>query len=207
MMEMEVVVKLGSARMKVPFTGGSMTAMGVNPAKFITDNLLTQKAIENSVQYKKGLIKRIHVVNLAEEVRILKNSEETKDGPADLGTPSGQKPREGAPEETEETKEADPDTPSGQKPREETQEGENSGEAEILEEAEETETSEEAEEEISEEGLTQGNEGSRVYVEFSLSDDAKDYLEANYGANKTKLKTRAEIIAFAKEQGVDLVFV
>lgn len=185
MMEMEVVVKLGSARMKVPFTGGSMTAMGVNPAKFITDNLLTQKAIENSVQYKKGLIKRIHVVNLAEEVRILKNSEETKDAAADLGTPSGQKPREGAPEETEE-------------------------ETEILEEAEETETSEEteeAEEEISEKGLTQGNEGSRVYVEFSLSDDAKDYLEANYGANKTKLKTRAEIIAFAKEQGVDLVFV
>lgn len=36
MMEYQAIIKIGKATMKVPFSEGSMTAMGVNPARFTT---------------------------------------------------------------------------------------------------------------------------------------------------------------------------
>lgn len=168
MMEMEVVVKVGCAKMKVPFTGGSMTAMGVNPAKFTTDNLLTQKAIENSIQFKKGLIKRVHVINLAEEVKIIKN--------VDSAAPIGEEGMDNGSSDA-----SSPITETGILPP----------------------LSDAAAPEI----MEKEDEKAMIRVEFSLNDDAKDYLEQEFGATKSKLKRREDIIAFAKEKGVDLVFI
>ena len=47
----------------------------------------------------------------------------------------------------------------------------------------------------------------RVEVEFSVNDDAKDYLEQNYGAVRSKLRTRSDILAFAEAHNVDIKFV
>lgn len=48
MMEYQAIVKIGKATMKVQFSDGSMTAMGVNPATFTTEDFITQHAIEHS---------------------------------------------------------------------------------------------------------------------------------------------------------------
>jgi len=44
-------------KMKVHFTNGSLTAVGVAPATFTTKNELTQRIIENSDQFKSGRIR------------------------------------------------------------------------------------------------------------------------------------------------------
>lgn len=180
MMEMETVIKIGGAKMKVLFTGGSMTAMGVNPAKFTTDSLLTQQAIENSQQFKKGLIKKINIIELNEEVKILRNPAPVPkreiEAPAVADEVSSPQPPMEAPAEAEQ-------------PEKETEEISNDNSSETSEEASPA----------AGDGLLQ--------VEFSLNEDAKDYLEQNFGVNKAKLKNRPEIIACAKENGVDLIFV
>lgn len=42
--------------------------------------------------------------------------------------------------------------------------------------------------------------------EFTCNDDAKDFLEAEFGAKRSSLRTRADIIAYGKNNGIDVVF-
>lgn len=71
MMEYVAVIKLGSKnRISVTFTDGSITAMGVTPATYTTDNLMVQHAIEHSREYARGLIKTVREVELDAEVKI-----------------------------------------------------------------------------------------------------------------------------------------
>ena len=44
-------------------------------------------------------------------------------------------------------------------------------------------------------------------VEFSCNDDAKDYLEQNFGFIRSKLKNRDEIIAAGKSKGIEIIFI
>lgn len=73
MMEYQAVIKIGKATMKVNFTDGSTTSMGSNPARFSTDNLMVQHAIEHSESFKRGLIKKLRTVELDEEEPIHHN--------------------------------------------------------------------------------------------------------------------------------------
>lgn len=57
LMEWEAIIKLGKALLHIPFSGGAMTAYGVTPAHYTTDNPIIQHAIENSEYYKKGKIR------------------------------------------------------------------------------------------------------------------------------------------------------
>lgn len=73
-MEYQTVVKIGHSRVKVHFADGTVSAMGVNPATFTTDNIMVQIAIEGSAEYKRGLIKRLKVVELNDELIVERNS-------------------------------------------------------------------------------------------------------------------------------------
>ena len=75
MMEYQATIRVGRAMMKVPFSDGTMTAMGVNPAKFTTDNYMVQHAIEQSADYKRGRIYKVNTIELDDEVRIERNEE------------------------------------------------------------------------------------------------------------------------------------
>lgn len=70
MMEYQAIIKIGKATMKVPFSEGSMTAMGVNPARFTTENYMVQQAIEQSGEFRRGRIYKVSVIELDEEVKI-----------------------------------------------------------------------------------------------------------------------------------------
>lgn len=57
MVEQSVVIPFAGGNIRVDFTHGSLSTAGVTPAKYKTDNVLVQKAIEGSAKYKKGIIK------------------------------------------------------------------------------------------------------------------------------------------------------
>ena len=73
MMEYQAIIKIGRATLKVLFSDGSMTAIGENPAHFTTTDFITQHAIENCRDFKRGLIKKLNVIELDEEVHIERN--------------------------------------------------------------------------------------------------------------------------------------
>ena len=143
------MIKLGRKSMRVNFSDGSVSAMGINPEIFTTENFMVQHAIENSADFKRGLIKRINVIDLDEELSI--------ERPASVAAEAVATPIEAAVEEK-----AEP-----------------------------------------EEGANDAN----VQVEFSCKDDAKDYLEQTFGLVRSKLRTRDDIVAAGKANGVDIYFV
>lgn len=49
-------IKVGSASVRVHFTGGALTSYGVTPAEFTTSNPFIQTVIENSSYFKEGRI-------------------------------------------------------------------------------------------------------------------------------------------------------
>lgn len=49
-------VESGSAKFRFPFTGGAITAIGITPAEFTTDNPVKQYVIEHSSYYQSGKI-------------------------------------------------------------------------------------------------------------------------------------------------------
>lgn len=59
MVEQSVVIPFAGGNIRVDFTHGSLSTAGVTPAKYKTNNVLIQKAIEGSVKFKKGIIKLI----------------------------------------------------------------------------------------------------------------------------------------------------
>ena len=56
--------RVGKALLRVEFSGGSINSAGMNPAFYITDNPLYQKAIEDSEQFRRGEITIGAVENL-----------------------------------------------------------------------------------------------------------------------------------------------
>jgi hypothetical protein len=70
MMEYQCIIRFGKNTLKVTFTGGSMNAIGVTPATYTTNNFLIQQAIENSNEYKRGRIRMVRTIELAEEIHI-----------------------------------------------------------------------------------------------------------------------------------------
>lgn len=167
MMEYQAVIKVGRGQMKVMFTDGSATGYGTNPAMYTTENLMMQKAIENSEQFKSG---RIHIVNstdLDEEVHIISNP----------------KPKD----------EELPELPDN------NVEGKTEGETPAEDEAVEPE--EEAGDEA-----TPAEPKPLLEMEFDNNDDAKDYLEREFGYIRSKLRNRADIIAAGEINGVAISF-
>lgn len=74
LIECQVVIKIGNkSKMNVLFTDGSMTANGVAPAKYTTDNFMIQCAIERSSDYQRGRIYKVSSIELNEEVKIERN--------------------------------------------------------------------------------------------------------------------------------------
>lgn len=175
MLDYQALIKVGSAKMKISFTNGSSNEAGRTPATFSTDNPIIQLAIENSKEFKSGLITKIHVVNTDEDVYIesehvaLQEDEAVNisSEPGNNEELTGEKQGADTPEKKEQEQSAD-ETPVTQ-PEKETV-----------------------------------NTSTRK--EFTCNDDAKDFLEAEFGVKRSTLRTRADITACGKSNGIDVVF-
>jgi len=70
LLEWHGIVNSNGVRMKVDFTNGSVTAYGVAPATFTTEDALTQHLMENSQQFKDGKIKIVRQVALSPSAEV-----------------------------------------------------------------------------------------------------------------------------------------
>lgn len=55
--------------------------------------------------------------------------------------------------------------------------------------------------------VMEGTESSETEVEFSTNDEAKQYLESQFGVQRSKLRTRADIEKAGMQYGVKIYFV
>ncbi|MBD5206912.1 MAG: hypothetical protein HDS79_01375 [Bacteroidales bacterium] len=60
MMEWEAVIPTRSNKVKISFTGGSLSGYGTTPAKFVTTNPAIIHLIESSPQFRSGRIRLLH---------------------------------------------------------------------------------------------------------------------------------------------------
>lgn len=181
-MEYQAVIKVGKSRMKVPFTDGSMTAMGVVPCTFTTERFMVQHAIENSDEFKRGLIYIVNSIPLDGKVEIERPTPRPTDSQAE---PPAEPPAESP---------ADiPAIESDEQPATVQVATENGTEVKPVEEVWPAKSEE------PDAPLTQ--------VEFASNDEAKDYLEQNFGLVRSKLRNREDIFNAGKANGVEIIFI
>ena len=60
--------RIGTAMVRVEFSGGAVNSAGIVPAQYTTDNPLYQSAIENSSDFRNGVIKRGNVQEICDSV-------------------------------------------------------------------------------------------------------------------------------------------
>ena len=179
--EYQAVINVGQNKIKIPFTGGTVSAFGTTPATFETDNLVAQISIEHSSEYRSGKISLLRDVELDRDIEIGNNAKPAAKGGRLAGTPGPSGLGNGIAENsigTEMIQGADGD----------------GGDSTASGKAASAVTSGDVASVITEE------------VEFSCVDDAKEYLTEKFGAQKSKLRTRAAIIECGKQYGVDIVF-
>lgn len=177
LVEWHANMRLGKGRVKVVFSGGAVTASGITPATFTTDDPLIQMAIEESQEFKSGKIKLLRSIDLKEEIHVGKNPHKPSDEKGECVS-----------------------SLTGAENADAEQVGAECGTT--LADVEPTEDSDEPRPESDE-----GQEQEMVAVEFELSDDARDYLEREFGCVRSKLRTRADIVEAGKSRGVKIVFV
>ena len=212
MMEYQAIIKIGRATLKVLFTDGSMTSIGQNPAKYTTSDFLTQHAIENSSDFKRGRIQVVNTIELDEDVRIERNPAKPSTQTANVAAKAviDNKPTEASSSHT---------TPVAEDVADETTEEADAGvvtptdeaDAETIEEEPETETESETnveEDTTSEETAAEDNTAEgKTEVEFTDNQEAKDYIFKNFGVKPGTMRNREDIKAVGATYGVKITFV
>lgn len=210
MMEYQAIIKIGRATLKVLFTDGSMTSIGQNPAKYTTSDFLTQHAIENSSDFKRGRIQVVNTIELDEDVRIERNPAKPSTQTANVAAKAviDNKPTEASSSHT---------TPVAEDVADETTEEADAGvvtptdeaDAETIEEEPETESETNVEEDtISEETAAEDNTAEdKTEVEFTDNQEAKDYIFKNFGVKPGTMRNREDIKAVGATYGVKITFV
>lgn len=210
MMEYQAIIKIGRATLKVLFTDGSMTSIGQNPAKYTTSDFLTQHAIENSSDFKRGRIQVVNTIELDEDVRIERNPAKPSTQTANVAAKVviDNKPTEASSSHT---------TPVAEDVADETTEEADAGvvtptdeaDAETIEEEPETESETNVEEDTtSEETAAEDNTAEgKTEVEFTDNQEAKDYIFKNFGVKPGTMRNREDIKAVGATYGVKITFV
>lgn len=169
-MDYQVVINVGKSHLNIMFSDGTMTAFGSNPCRFTTENFILQQSIERSKEFKKGLIKVLHVIELNDDLKFENN--------------------------TGEFIKSSKETSSSCKPT-----NSDSVKEEITSEKEVSEVAEESSSAVKEVS------SSVLSVEFEYNEEAKDYLEKEFGVNRGTLINRKTIVECGKNLGVDITFV
>lgn len=179
-------LRMGKAIIKVAFTGGSITTQGVTPATFTTENPTVQFAIESSPEFTSGKIKVVRRVKLGGEIEYERNPpkvEAPAEPPADAEVKEDKRVTEKSTTATVAV----------------VNEDNSVSEVAVSEVWPQTELAEDEAQKDEAPGLTP--------VEFACNDDARDYLVDKFSCGRSKLRTRADMIAAGKACGVDIIFV
>ena len=187
LMECQVVIKLGkNSSMKVHFSDGSMTAMGVNPATFTTSDFMVQHAIERSSDYKRGRIHKVRSIELDEEVKIERNR---TSGVTGNNTDNG----ENIPKPSKTVKRPAKEEKAPAKEKE-------TSDTEVADKTEADETTEA--DEVTD---TEQSDNKPALKQVKVSDlaAAKDYLADKFGISRTALRSQKAILEHAAANGIE----
>lgn len=201
MMEYQAIIRVGKNNMKVLFSDGSLTAMGINPATFTTDSFMVQHAIENSTDFKRGLIYVVRVIELNTDLHIERNEPKKLESNSINAEAKASTPKQK--EDVGTDTEAHASTPD---------QNEGGEEAANIDSKASTPDQNEGE------GTSQGNTVSAevesdeqgaglVQLEFASNDEAKDYLEQKFGLVRSKLRNRDDIRNAGRANGVEIIFI
>ena len=203
-MTYEAIFMVGKSKNKVSFTDGSMTATGKRPATFTTDSLMMQHIIENSPEYKKGFIYKYRSMMLNEEVVLEKNPPRCQvNPPCECNHNHHQHPAH-SPHNNPGPSSQNPQTPEPQEP--ELQEPEAQEEPEVVESSSHSLPDPHEDFPLEQDIQVEQDPKKPQELTFKSNDDAKDYLEDNFGIAKNSIKTRPEIIKAAAAQGLKISF-
>lgn len=97
-------IKVGAATVRVHFAGGALTAYGVTPAEYTTDNPFIQRVIEQSAYFKEGRIIMLRKTDVPEPNKTVKMQK------AKVQKPKQETPKAPAPTETLDAPTSDEET-------------------------------------------------------------------------------------------------
>lgn len=186
MMECQIVIKIGNtSKMNVLFSDGSITATGITPATFTTDNFMVQHAIERSHDFKNGRIYIVRSIELNEEVKIERNNPTSEKKDSEI-KPLETKTKVVSTEKTEENKGNEDDETADQNTSEE-----NKGNEDDLGIVQVTEI----------ESATDG----KTKVDIADLESAKQYLSETFGEAKSNFRSKKSVLEFAESKNIEFV--
>lgn len=186
MMECQIVIKIGNtSKMNVLFSDGSITATGITPATFTTDNFMVQHAIERSHDFKNGRIYIVRSIELNEEVKIERNNPTSEKKDSEI-KPLKTKTKVVSTEKTEENKGNEDDETADQNTSEE-----NKGNEDDLGIVQVTEI----------ESATDG----KTKVDIADLESAKQYLSETFGEAKSNFRSKKSVLEFAESKNIEFV--
>lgn len=225
LIEWHTQLSLGKARVKASFTGGSLTTQGIVPATLMTDDPVVQMAIEKSLAYRTGKIRKVRERQTNEDISVERNlpkpitvsvSQEMKGASeedvetnmsASLGEVAAAEispSRRDADPTSASQRDADPDVSPSRRdaaPAEMSPTQEEAAATEISPIQEDIAMAEECKEDQASE-----EDANLEPMVFNCNDDAKDFFEEKYGVVRNKMRTRAEIMNVARSLGVNIMF-
>ena len=186
MMECQIVIKIGNtSKMNVLFSDGSITATGITPATFTTDNFMVQHAIERSHDFKNGRIYIVRSIELNKEVKIERNNPTSEKKDSEI-KPLKTKTKVVSTEKTEENKGNEDDETADQNTSEE-----NKGNEDDLGIVQVTEI----------ESATDG----KTKVDIADLESAKQYLSETFGEAKSNFRSKKSVLEFAESKNIEFV--
>ncbi|MBE6346966.1 MAG: hypothetical protein E7067_07185 [Lentimicrobiaceae bacterium] len=203
MMECQIVIKIGNtSKMNVLFSDGSITATGITPATFTTDNFMVQHAIERSHDFKNGRIYIVRSIELNEEVKIERNNPTSEKKDSEI-KPLKTKTKVVSTEKTEENKGNEDDETADQNTSEENKGNED-------DETADQNTSEENKGNEDDLGIVQVTEiesatDGKTKVDIADLESAKQYLSETFGEAKSNFRSKKSVLEFAESKNIEFV--
>ena len=184
MMECQIVIKIGNtSKMNVLFSDGSITATGITPATFTTDNFMVQHAIERSHDFKNGRIYIVRSIELNEEVKIERNNPTSEKKDSEI-KPLKTKTKVVSTEKTEENKGNEDDETADQNTSEENNE-DDLGIVQVTE-------------------IESATDG-KTKVDIADLESAKQYLSETFGEAKSNFRSKKSVLEFAESKNIEFV--
>lgn len=191
LMEYVAIIRAGRSVIRVPFSGGSMNAIGVTPAKFTTDDFMIQHAIEHSSDFQRGKITLYKKVELNGEVRVL-SARGKNAAKHDTGTAVSPATTDGAGVLTQDFA-AEDTAADAAETTEQDRADINEAEAPAQDFA-----AEGADEEFV--------GGALVRVEVSCHEEAVEYLRDKYNIASSKLRSKVAVSRYAEQFGIEFIY-
>ena len=195
MMECQIVIKIGNtSKMNVLFSDGSITATGITPATFTTDNFMVQHAIERSHDFKNGRIYIVRSIELNEEVKIERNNPTSEKKDSEI-KPLETKTKVVSTEKTDENK--------GKTADQNTSEENNEDIKTDSEDAEEKTKTDDKGTNSKTELIADDDDLEKVEVSDLTS--AREYLNSKFGIEKKSLMSKSSILEAAKTHKIEFL--